>query len=134
MTRSQKKSLWRTISRCPFLSNMNNTNWFSCTLSVHFTRHLPITEKSRAQGMFGCFWKNPFICDSDQIFDDLFNAFDETGRTVLVRVFWKRTKGVTTLVRILRFRRHQFILRTCVQGRIIFCVPGFDDVSDSIEL
>ena len=41
-------------------------------------------EITLAQAMFGCFWKNPFICDVYPIFDDMFGGLDKTGRLVLV--------------------------------------------------
>ena len=39
-------------------------------------------EIVRAQAMFGRFWKNSVVCEDP--FDDLFDAFGETDRTVLV--------------------------------------------------
>jgi hypothetical protein len=41
-------------------------------------------EITLAQAMFGCFWKNRFICDVYPIFDDMFGGLDKTGRLVLV--------------------------------------------------
>ena len=41
-------------------------------------------EITLAQAMFGCFWKNPFICEMYTIFDDMFGGLDKTGRLVLV--------------------------------------------------
>jgi hypothetical protein len=41
-------------------------------------------EMVLAQSMYGCFWKNPYICQTFEIFDDLFGGLEQTGQTILV--------------------------------------------------
>jgi len=41
-------------------------------------------EFTLAQAMFGCFWKNPFVCDVYPIFDDMFGGLEKTGQLLLV--------------------------------------------------
>jgi len=41
-------------------------------------------EMELAQSMYGCFWKNPYVCETFSIFDDLFGGLGRTGQTILV--------------------------------------------------
>jgi hypothetical protein len=41
-------------------------------------------ELAVAQAMFGCFWKNPFVCNVYPIFDDIFGGLEKTGELLLV--------------------------------------------------
>lgn len=41
-------------------------------------------EMASAQSMYGCFWRNPIVYETFEIFDDLFGGFDRTSRTILV--------------------------------------------------
>jgi hypothetical protein len=49
-----------------------------------FMLRVPYHEILMARAMFGCFWKNRYVIDEFEMFDDMYDGLDKTGRLILV--------------------------------------------------
>jgi len=75
-------------------------------------------EITLAQAMFGCFWKNPFICEVYPIFDDMLYGLEKTGRLVLVGLLG----GVLEKCKMdCNYRRGEYIKAQKARGDGSFC-------------
>ena len=84
-TPSPKKSPLYSISRRLLLSKQHSTKSLSeYSNKLFMDGSNDYREITLAQAMFGCFWRNPFICEVYPIFDDMFGGLEYTGKLVLV--------------------------------------------------